>query len=90
MVPERLPLRGEIAIAGRDSEHEGVVLGEFLGGDERDAGGVLGGRVHFFHDVCGEGFLDLVEVGVAAGLFYTGEFGLGEGADVAVEGVLGL
>lgn len=36
MVPEDLPLGGEVAVAGRDAEQEGVELGQHLGGDVGD------------------------------------------------------
>lgn len=44
VVPEGLPLGGEVAVAGRDAEEEGVVLRELVGRDFGDRG--FGGRVH--------------------------------------------
>ena len=54
LVPEGLPLSGEIAVAGGDTEEEGVVFLELLGGDEGDGVGLAGG-VHFAEDFLGEG-----------------------------------
>ena len=88
MIPEVLPLRGKIAIAGGDAEEEGVVFLKLVRGGEGDGGGVLGGGVHFGEDFGREGLFDLEEVGVAARGGDAGGFGVGEGADVAVHGVL--
>ena len=51
-VPERLPLGGEVAVAGGDAEEEGVELGEVAGREDRVRG--LGGRVQLGEDVLGE------------------------------------
>lgn len=44
-IPECLPLRREISVAGGNTEQEAVVRLEGIGGGERDIG-VLGGGVH--------------------------------------------
>ena len=44
-IPERLPLRREIAVASRDAQQEGVVAFKDFRGDEWDFGR-LGGGVH--------------------------------------------
>ena len=54
VVPEGLPLGGEVAVARGDAEEEGVVLFERDGVDGRDRG-ALGWGVHFGEDVFGEG-----------------------------------
>lgn len=57
VVPEGLPLRGEVAVARGDAEEEGVVLFER---DRVDGGnrGALGWGVHFGQDFFGEGLGD--------------------------------
>ena len=55
VVPEGLPLRGEVAVARGDAEEEGVVFFERARVDVRD-GGAFGGGVHFGQDFLGEGF----------------------------------
>lgn len=55
VVPEGLPLGGEVAVARGDAEEEGVVLFERDGVDDWDRG-VLGWGVHFGEDIFGEGF----------------------------------
>ena len=57
LVPERLPLGGEGAVAGRDAEEEGVVLFELVRRDDRDGTG-LAGRVHLGEHFVRESFLD--------------------------------
>lgn len=60
LVPERLPLRGEVAVASGDPEQEAVVLLECLGvGEDGDRG--FGRGVHFREDFVGEGLGDSVE-----------------------------
>lgn len=44
-IPECLPLRREISVAGGNTEQEAVVSLESIGGSERDIG-VLGGGAH--------------------------------------------
>lgn len=44
-IPECLPLRREISVAGGNAKQEAVVRLESIGGGERDIG-VFGGRVH--------------------------------------------
>lgn len=51
-VPERLPLGGEVAVAGGDAEQEGVVLDELLRGDDGEIG--LRRGVHLGEDLLGE------------------------------------
>lgn len=89
LVPEGLPLGGEVAVAGGDAEEEGVVLLELGGVLEDGHVGGLGGSVHLGEDLLGEGLGDLVDVGRAAGLLDTGLLSLGQLLDVAVHGVLG-
>ena len=52
LIPEGLPLGGEVAVAGGDAEEEGVVFRELLGGDEGDGVGLAGG-VHLAEDFLG-------------------------------------
>ena len=59
LVPKGLPLGGQVAVAGRDAEEEGVVLFELVRGDEGDRGR-LAGRVHFGQDFLGKGLFDPV------------------------------
>lgn len=67
-VPEGLPLRGEVTVAGGDTKEEGIELLELRGvGEDLDVGG-LGRGVHLGEDLIGEGLLDLEEGGRAAGL----------------------
>ena len=88
LVPEGLPLRGEVAEAGRDAHQEAVVLLE--GGGVRQDGdvGLLAGGVHLGEHVGGQGLGDLVQVAGAAGLLDTALLSLGQGTDVSVHGVL--
>jgi hypothetical protein len=81
VVKESLPLRGEVAVAGGDTEEDGVVLLEGGGvGQEGNIGG-LAGSAHLGQDLLGEGLRDLVQGGFAASLTDALElgFGLGEG-----------
>ena len=55
-VPERLPLGGEVAVAGGDAEDEGVKVGEVVGGEDGVVG--LGGRVELLEDLLREGLRD--------------------------------
>ena len=57
LVPESLPLGGEVAVAGWDAEQEGVIFLE-SGGVDRWNRRVLWGGVHLREDVLGEGFRD--------------------------------
>ena len=59
LVPKGLPLGGQVAVAGRDAEEEGVVLFELVRGDEGDRGRLAGG-VHFGQDFLGKGLFDPV------------------------------
>lgn len=56
-VEEGLPLGGEVAIAGGDTEEHAVVFLELLRGDVRD-GVVFGRGVQHGQDLLGEGFGD--------------------------------
>lgn len=56
-VPERLPLSGEVAVTGWNTEEEGVIFFELGGVDDRDVGG-LGGCVHLREDFFGESLCD--------------------------------
>ena len=58
-VPKGLPLGGEVAVAGRDAEQEGVVVCELVRGDEGDRCR-LAGCMHFGQDFLGEGLFDSV------------------------------
>ena len=60
LVPKGLPLGGEVAVAGRDAEEEGVVFLELVRGDEGD-GGRLAGCVHFGQDFLRKGLFDSVD-----------------------------
>lgn len=57
LVPKGLPLRGEVAVARRDPEQEGVVGGQLVRGDEGDRGR-LARRVHLGQHFLGEGLFD--------------------------------
>lgn len=59
VVPEGLPLGGEVAVAGGDAEEEGVVLLELVRGDDGDGSGLARG-VHLGEDFFGEGLFDSV------------------------------
>lgn len=63
LVPESLPLGGEVPIAGRDTAEDCIVLEEL----RRLSNGVvrLGRRVHFGEDLIGEGFGDSNKSGLA-------------------------
>jgi len=87
-VPEGTPLGWEIAIAGRNSEQEGVVLFELFRARELGDRGVFGRRVHFREDFVWQRFLHAEEVDGPPGSADAFGFGLGEGLDVAVHGVL--
>ena len=76
-VEESLPLGGEVAVACRDTEEDGVVLLERGGVAEEGHVGGLGRRVHLGEDLLGESLGDLVHVGVAASLADTLELSLG-------------
>jgi hypothetical protein len=81
VVKESLPLRGEVAVTGGDTEEDGVVLLEGGGvGQEGDVGG-LAGSAHLGENLLGEGLRDLVQGGFAARLADALKlgFGLGEG-----------
>lgn len=61
-VPEGLPLCGEVAVTGGDTEEECVVLLEDVGvGEGLDVGG-LGRSVHLAEDLLGESLLEPVVV----------------------------
>ena len=88
LVPESLPLGGEVSVTGGDTKEEGIVaLKDGRVVESRDIGG-LGRSVHLGEDVLGEGLGDLEEVGSTASLLNTGLLGLGHLPDVAVHGVL--
>lgn len=59
LVPEGLPLGGEIAETGWDAKEEGIVFLELIRGDERD-GGRLARCVHFLEDFLGKGLFDSI------------------------------
>jgi len=61
VIPEGLPLGGEVAITRGNAEEEGVVFFELVRGDEGD-GLVLPGSVHFAEDFLGESLFDSVWV----------------------------
>jgi hypothetical protein len=87
-VPERPPLRGEVAVAGGNAHKEGIVLLEDGWVADLGDGGVLGGSVHLGQDIVGESLGDAVEVDGTAGLADALGLSLGEGLDVAPGGVL--
>lgn len=92
-VPEGLPLRGEVAVAGGNAHQDGVVLLQLLGAfgalQEGHVSGLAGGA-HGGEGLLGESLGDLVKVGLAAGLLDTLLLGLRQLADVAVHGVLSI
>lgn len=63
LVPEGFPLRGEVAVAGRDAEEDGVVLLEDGGVGQGWDRVVFRGSVHFGEDFLGKGLLDAVQIG---------------------------
>lgn len=88
LVPESLPLGGEVSVTGGDTKEEGIVALKDGGVVEsRDVGG-LGRSVHLGENLLGEGLGDLEEVGGTASLFNAGLLSLGQLLDVAVHGVL--
>jgi hypothetical protein len=56
LVPEGLPLGGEVTVTGGDAEEEGVVCLEVVGLNGRVVG--FGGGVHFGENLLGEGLCD--------------------------------
>lgn len=56
LVPEGLPLGGEVAVTGRDTEENGVVLQESV--RLSDGVAALGGSVHLGQDFLGESLSD--------------------------------
>ena len=88
LVPERLPLSREVAVAGWDAEKEGIVLLKLVWVAENGDALVFRRSVHFLQYVFGESLFDLVEVSLAASFFNAFGFRLGEGLDVAPCGVL--
>lgn len=71
LVPEGLPLGGEVAVAGGDAEEKGVVLFELVGRDEGD-GFVLAWGVHLAEDLLGESLFDSTRGVVSAGFIMAG------------------
>ena len=57
LVPKGFPLGREITVPRRNTEEEGVILFELVGGDEGDGAG-LAGSVHLGEDLLGEGLFD--------------------------------
>lgn len=55
-VPEGFPLGGEVTVASGDTEEEGVVAEQLVGGGNGVGG--LGGSVHLGQNLFGEGLLD--------------------------------
>ena len=88
VIEEGLPLRGEIAVAGRDAEEEGVVGLQGLGRGEGDRR-VLPRGVHLLEHLLGQRLLHLEEVRFPACGLDPGLFRFGQLADVPVHGVLG-
>lgn len=86
LVPEGLPLGGEVAVTSGDTEEEGIVLKELL----RLGDGVVGlGRsMQQLQNVVGESLGDLEDVGLATSSLNALLFGLRQLGDVAVQGVL--
>ena len=76
-IPKGLPLRGEVAVAGGDTQEEAVVGLQGVGVIEDGNVGGLGRRVHLFEYGGGEGFGELVEVCPPAEGLYAGFFGFG-------------
>lgn len=58
LVPESLPLGGEVTVAGRDTEEESIVFGEVDWVTQNGDGGGLGRGVHLGQDIVGEGLSD--------------------------------
>lgn len=56
LVPEGLPLSGEVTVTGGDTQQDGVVLQEVIGLNDRVAG--LGRGVHLGQDLVGESLGD--------------------------------
>lgn len=88
LVPEGAPLGREVAVAGGDTEEEGIVLLEDGGVGEGGDGAILGRGVHLGEDLLGEGLLDLVEVDGTAGRLDALGLSLRKGLHVAVHRVL--
>jgi len=88
LVPERLELSRVVAVTGRDTEEEGIVLLERLRVGEGGDAAVLWRSVHLGQDLIVERLFDLVEVAGAASFLDAAGLRLGEGLDVAPGGVL--
>lgn len=86
LVPESLPLGGEVTVASGDTDEDGIVFEENLGFGNRVRG--FGGSVHFGQDLVGEGLGDLEDIDLAAGGLNALLLGLGQFLDVAVHGIL--
>lgn len=87
-VPEGLPLGGEVAVAGGDTQKESIVLLEDGGVGEGGDGVVLGRGVHLVENLLRQGLLDAVEVDGTAGRLDALGLSLGKSLYVAVHGVL--
>ena len=59
LVDKGLPLAGEVTITGGDTEKKGIVLWEFVDGDDWVLG--LWGGMHLAEDFVGEGLWDPVK-----------------------------
>lgn len=63
LVPESLPLGGEVTVAGGDTEEESIVFGEVFRVSQHGDGGGLGRGVHLGQDLVGEGLGDPIVKG---------------------------
>lgn len=84
-VPECLPLNGEVAVTGGNTEEERVKVDKVIREEDRVVWSR--GRLDELQDVVGEGLLDLVNGGIATSTADTRLDGLGHLCDVAVKGV---
>ena len=82
-----LPLSGEVAETGGDTQQEAIIALKGGVGEDGDVG-ILGRSIHLGQDIVGEGLGDLVQVDGDTGLLSALLLSLGQGLDVAVHGVL--
>lgn len=86
LVPEGLPLSGEVTVTSGDTKEDGIVLQEVVG--LNSGVGRLGRGVHLGQNLIGESLGDLEDVDFAAGGLNALLLSLGQLLDVAVQRVL--
>lgn len=87
LVPEGLPLSGEVSVPRGNAKDESIIFLKLLNvGENWD--GRLGGSMHLLQNLFREGLWELVEVCSASSSFNALLLGLSELLNMAVEGVL--